>query len=66
MKLPAEVREALEAVIAYSWEHEQKDAQEQLRENGDLEGHIFPSLVVLDNFVNGITKRPEDYLDEEP
>jgi hypothetical protein len=55
--LPPDVRQALEEVLAYNWDAEVVDA----RENG-LEGHIFPSLVTLDNYLHGHNAKPEDYL----
>jgi len=60
-KLPAEVKAALEATIEYGWAAELKDAEEQLREDGTLEGHAFANLVTLDNWLNGKAATPESY-----
>jgi hypothetical protein len=63
-ELPAEVREALEAILAYCWDDEREDAQGQYHENdGNLSGHIFGRIVTVKNWLEGTNKTPADFLD---
>lgn len=60
-----EVIAAVKSVLHYNWPDEIRDAVEQRRENGEVKGHVFESLVVLGNWVTGSTKTMDQYLDEE-
>ncbi len=60
--IPDKVKEAIAAVVQYNWEDELEDAKNQLRENGNIDGHIFRHLVMVDNFANGMNTPPEQYL----
>lgn len=51
---------ALEQVIAYSWNDEMNDYEEQDPE--DREGHVFEHLVTLDNMLRGVNLSTRDYL----
>lgn len=55
--LPPDVLKALKAVIDYNWEAELEDASDV-----GPEGHVFSSLVTLNNFVTGKDNTPESYL----
>jgi phosphoenolpyruvate carboxylase len=59
--LTPEVKEAIGCLIDYSWDEELLDYQGQ--EDDEKEGHIFPKLVILNNFIEGIDKKPEDYIE---
>jgi hypothetical protein len=62
-KLAPKVKAALESVIEYNWPQELRDAKEQLRENGTLDGHIFSCLVTLDNWLKGTDGTPTSYVE---
>jgi hypothetical protein len=65
-KLPSEVQAALAAVVEYGWDAELEDAREHLRENGDLDGHAFANLVIIDNWLNGTDRTPESHVEDGP
>ena len=60
------VQNAMKAVVEYNWSDERLDFEKQFR-MGDMdesgEGHIFSSLVDLDNALNGTNHKPVDYID---
>lgn len=63
-QLPENVRDAIQRVIDYNWHSEQEDANEQLKENGNIDGHTFADLVILRNFLRDQNESPESFLDE--
>jgi len=63
--LPKKVRKALNDIIEYAWDDELESAEESLRDEGNIKGHIFCALVEADNWLRGTDVTPEDYLDEE-
>ena len=63
--VPAPVREALRNVLHDCWADEKDDAEDHLRENGTLAGHVFADLVALDNWLHGTGHTPESYLTDE-
>lgn len=58
---------AIRNVIAYMWDDEMEDAQEQLDEgNGiagnGIAGHVFNDLVAMRNHLDGTARDAESYL----
>ena len=60
----ARIREAVISVVGYNWADELDDAAEQHAENGELVGHVFSSLVTLQNWLDGTDRTPESYLSD--
>jgi hypothetical protein len=66
--LPAPIRTALKAVVNYNWKDEQEDYIHGCGDgpnDNQRQGHIFESLVVLNNLADGIEENPRDYLPKE-
>mgnify|MGYP003661220105 FL=1 len=57
-----EQRDALRALIEYSWEDERDDFAENQEQRGN---HIFESLVVLENMLSGTDYAPEYWLTDD-
>ena len=62
MKLNKRQLRALSNLIDYNWCDELHDYQVQVDEGNGTVGHIFASLVTLDNLVNGSNNKPKDFL----
>lgn len=64
--LPAHVVKALDSILDSGWEEERESAGFMLEDNDEdpacLENHIFSSLVVVDNWLNGRDVRPEEHI----
>jgi hypothetical protein len=62
--LTPEIAEAIGNVLEYSWHDELKDAEEMVEENDGFEGHVFNHLVTINNWLSGLNKTPEEYIQE--
>lgn len=66
--LPAAARAALTAVVQYNWKDELDDYVQECGDgpnDNQRQGHIFESLVALDNFIEAKRTSPRDYIPPE-
>lgn len=63
-KLTDDLVEAIGGMLEYNWHEELKDAEEYAEENGGYDEHVFAHLVKINNWLSGINKTPEQYVEE--
>jgi len=62
-RISGQVTEALQSVLEYLWDDELAHYRSNVEE-GRGQGHIFQSLVVVDQWLNNHRRPPEDFLRE--
>jgi hypothetical protein len=63
--LPEPILQALRALVTYSWTDEERDYVSNCSDEPDgnqRKGHIFESLVILNNLIEGLEQSPREYL----
>ena len=59
------VRNAIAEIVQYNYADELRDFQRMTRDGEETDSHIFRAIVTLENFLDGTTHQPEDYIEQE-
>lgn len=57
------LKKEIARIVEYMWADERRSAEEYFGESQSLDGHIFSSLVAVDNWLKGTQNAATDYIE---